>query len=159
MRRLREFWLFCRLFALMMKDGSLLCRKQFQKLLAKQGLKFKLNTKVLSAEKREGKVYLQAEPAKGGAEETVGFCVYTALRFTDLVGYQLEADVVLVAIGRRPHVDGLNLEAAGVELDNRGRIVIDDQFTTSAKNIKCIGDVTFGPMLAHKAEEEGQFFL
>ena len=67
--------------------------------------------------------------------------------------------MVLVAIGRRPYVEGLNLEAAGVELDNRGRIVIDDQFTTSAKNIKCIGDVTFGPMLAHKAEEEGQFFF
>ena len=67
----------------------------------------------------------------------------------------MEADVVLVAVGRRPYTDGLNLEAAGVELDNRGRIVIDDQFTTSQKNIKCIGDVTFGPMLAHKAEEEG----
>jgi len=67
----------------------------------------------------------------------------------------LEADVVLVAIGRRPYVQGLNLEAIGVELDNRGRIVIDDQFNTSIKNIKCIGDVTFGPMLAHKAEEEG----
>ena len=68
---------------------------------------------------------------------------------------QLEADVVLVAVGRRPYVEGLNLAAAGVELDNKGRIVIDDQFTTSAGNIKCIGDVTFGPMLAHKAEEEG----
>jgi dihydrolipoamide dehydrogenase len=67
----------------------------------------------------------------------------------------LEADVVLVAVGRRPFTDGLNLEAAGVELDNRGRIIIDDQFSTSQKNIKCIGDVTFGPMLAHKAEEEG----
>ena len=67
----------------------------------------------------------------------------------------MEADVVLVAVGRRPYTEGLNLEAAGVELDNRGRIVIDDQFTTSQKNIKCIGDVTFGPMLAHKAEEEG----
>ena len=67
----------------------------------------------------------------------------------------MEADVVLVAVGRRPYTDGLNLEAAGVDLDNRGRIVIDDQFTTSQKNIKCIGDVTFGPMLAHKAEEEG----
>ncbi|KAG2004811.1 dihydrolipoamide dehydrogenase [Coprinopsis cinerea AmutBmut pab1-1] len=111
--------------------------KQFQRLLTKQGLKFKLNTKVVSAEKKDGKVFLKAEAAKGGKEET------------------LDADVVLVAVGRRPYTDGLNLEAAGVELDNRGRIVIDDQFTTSAKNIKCIGDVTFGPMLAHKAEEEG----
>jgi dihydrolipoamide dehydrogenase len=68
---------------------------------------------------------------------------------------QLEADVVLVAIGRRPYIQGLNLEAIGVEVDSKGRIVIDDQFNTSVKNIKCIGDVTFGPMLAHKAEEEG----
>ncbi|KAF8178945.1 dihydrolipoyl dehydrogenase [Pholiota molesta] len=111
--------------------------KSFQRILSKQGLKFKMNTKVLSAEKRDGKVYLEAEAAKGGKPET------------------LEADVVLVAVGRRPFTEGLNLEAAGVEMDNRGRIVIDDQFTTSQKNIKCIGDVTFGPMLAHKAEEEG----
>ena len=62
---------------------------------------------------------------------------------------------MLVAIERRPYVEGLNIEAAGVELDSKGRIIIDDQFTTSVKNIKCIGDVTFGPMLAHKAEEEG----
>jgi dihydrolipoamide dehydrogenase len=62
---------------------------------------------------------------------------------------------VLVAIGRRPYIKGLNLENVGVEVDSRGRIVIDDQFNTSVPNIKCIGDVTFGPMLAHKAEEEG----
>jgi dihydrolipoamide dehydrogenase len=68
---------------------------------------------------------------------------------------QLEADVVLVAIGRRPVTKGLNLEAIGVEVDGKGRIVIDDQYNTSVKGIKCIGDVTFGPMLAHKAEEEG----
>ena len=68
---------------------------------------------------------------------------------------QIEADVVLVAIGRRPVTKGLNLEAIGVETDKRGRIIIDDQFNTSAKGVKCIGDVTFGPMLAHKAEEEG----
>ncbi|KIK63298.1 hypothetical protein GYMLUDRAFT_196937 [Collybiopsis luxurians FD-317 M1] len=111
--------------------------KQFQRTLSKQGLKFKLNTKVVSAEKQDGKVVLKTEAAKGGKEET------------------LDADVVLVAVGRRPFVDGLNIEAAGVELDNKGRIVIDDQFNTSAQNIKCIGDVTFGPMLAHKAEEEG----
>ncbi|KJA16141.1 hypothetical protein HYPSUDRAFT_71579 [Hypholoma sublateritium FD-334 SS-4] len=111
--------------------------KSFQRILGKQGLKFKLNTKVLSAEKKDGKVYLQAEAVKDGKQET------------------LEADVVLVAVGRRPYTEGLNIEAAGVEMDNRGRVVIDDQFTTSQKNIKCIGDVTFGPMLAHKAEEEG----
>jgi len=82
-------------------------------------------------------VYLTAESAKDGKQES------------------LEADVVLVAVGRRPYTDGLNLEAAGIEKDSRGRIVIDDQFGTSVKHIKCIGDVTFGPMLAHKAEEEG----
>ncbi|KAG1832730.1 hypothetical protein EV424DRAFT_1367871 [Suillus variegatus] len=101
--------------------------KQFQKILTKQGIKFKLNTKVLSADKQGGNVVIQTESAKGDKQET------------------LEADVVL----------GLNLEAVGIEKDNKGRIVIDDQFNTSVKNIKCIGDVTFGPMLAHKAEEEG----
>ncbi|KAH9893935.1 dihydrolipoyl dehydrogenase [Cubamyces lactineus] len=111
--------------------------KQFQRSLQKQGLKFMLNTKVLSAEKKDGKVYIKTEAAKGGKEET------------------LDADVVLVSVGRRPYTEGLNLEAAGVEVDNRGRIVIDNQFNTSVKGIKCIGDVTFGPMLAHKAEEEG----
>lgn len=70
---------------------------------------------------------------------------------------QFDADVVLVAVGRRPYTEGLNLEAIGVEKDNKGRIVIDDQFNTSVTNIKCIGDVTFGPMLAHKAEEEGEY--
>jgi len=111
--------------------------KQFQRTLTKQGMKFKLQTKVLSAEKKDGKVHLTAESAKDGKQES------------------LEADVVLVAVGRRPYTEGLNLEAAGIEKDSRGRIVIDDQFNTSVKHIKCIGDVTFGPMLAHKAEEEG----
>ncbi|KAG1766063.1 hypothetical protein EDD22DRAFT_879051 [Suillus occidentalis] len=111
--------------------------KQFQKILAKQGIKFKLNTKVLSADKQGGNVVIQTESAKGDKQET------------------LEADVVLVAVGRRPYTEGLNLEAVGIEKDSKGRIVIDDQFNTSVKNIKCIGDVTFGPMLAHKAEEEG----
>ena len=64
--------------------------------------------------------------------------------------------MVLVAVGRRPYTEGLNLAAVGLEVDSKGRIVIDDQFTTSVKNIRCIGDVTFGPMLAHKAEEEGR---
>lgn len=62
---------------------------------------------------------------------------------------------MLVAIGRRPVTAGLNLEAIGVELDKRGRIIVDDQYNTTCKGVKCIGDVTFGPMLAHKAEEEG----
>jgi len=68
---------------------------------------------------------------------------------------QIEADVVLVAIGRRPVTKGLGLEKIGVETDSKGRIIIDAEFNTSAKGVKCIGDVTFGPMLAHKAEEEG----
>jgi hypothetical protein len=83
---------------------------------------------------------------------TVGFSLTTPQPPLPL---QLDADVVLVAIGRRPVTKNLNLEAIGVELDNKGRIVIDDQFNTSVKGVKCIGDVTFGPMLAHKAEEEG----
>ena len=62
---------------------------------------------------------------------------------------------MLVAVGRRPYIEGLGLENVGIEVDSRGRIVIDDQFNTSVPHIKCIGDVTFGPMLAHKAEEEG----
>lgn len=111
--------------------------KTFQKTLSKQGIKFKLNTKVTGADKTDGKVFVKTEAAKDGKEET------------------LEADVVLVSVGRRPYTKGLGLENIGVEVDNRGRIVIDDQFNTSIPGIKCIGDVTFGPMLAHKAEEEG----
>jgi hypothetical protein len=71
---------------------------------------------------------------------------------------KLEADVVLVAIGRRPYTEGLNLEKLGIELDPKGRVVIDNEFNTSVKSVKCIGDATFGPMLAHKAEDEGQSF-
>jgi len=113
------------------------CSKTFQKTLTKQGIKFKLNTKVTGADKTDGKVLVKTEAAKDGKEET------------------LDADVVLVSVGRRPYTKGLGLENIGVEIDNRGRIVIDDQFNTSIPGIKCIGDVTFGPMLAHKAEEEG----
>jgi len=116
-------------------DGEV--AKSFQKVLQKQGFKFKLETKVMSGEKKDGKVHLKVEAAKGGKEET------------------LVADVVLVAIGRKPVTNGLGLDKIGVEVDKKGRIVIDDQFNTSVKGIKCIGDVTFGPMLAHKAEEEG----
>ena len=68
---------------------------------------------------------------------------------------QLEADIVLVSIGRRPYTENLNIEAVGIEKDNKGRIVIDSEYRTSQPHIRCIGDVTFGPMLAHKAEEEG----
>lgn len=68
---------------------------------------------------------------------------------------QLDADVVLVSVGRRPFTDGLGLDNVGIEVDNRGRVVIDSEFKTNVPNIRCIGDVTFGPMLAHKAEDEG----
>ncbi|CAO1615990.1 unnamed protein product [Parajaminaea phylloscopi] len=109
----------------------------FKKILEKQGMKFNLGTKVIDAEKKDGKVFLNVEDVKSGNKE------------------QLDADVVLVAIGRRPYTKGLNLEAIGVEMDQRGRIVVDDAYNTTCKGVKCIGDATFGPMLAHKAEEEG----
>ncbi|PWN26299.1 dihydrolipoyl dehydrogenase [Jaminaea rosea] len=109
----------------------------FKKILEKQGMKFKLGTKVIDAEKKDGKVFLNVEDAKSGKKE------------------QIDADCVLVAIGRRPYTKGLNLEAVGIEVDQRGRIVVDDAYNTTCKGVKCIGDATFGPMLAHKAEEEG----
>ncbi|KAG5459033.1 MAG: Dihydrolipoyl dehydrogenase mitochondrial precursor [Olpidium bornovanus] len=111
--------------------------KSFQKILSKQGLEFRLSTKVLGTEKVNGKVQVHVEPATGGQKET------------------LEADVVLLSVGRRPYTEGLGLEKVGIQKDNRGRIVIDKQLRTSVPNIHCIGDVTVGAMLAHKAEEEG----
>lgn len=116
-------------------DGEI--AKSFKKTLEKQGIKFRMGTKVVDAEKKDGKVTLNVEDAKSG-EKT-----------------QLDADVVLVSIGRRPVTSGLNLETVGIEKDERGRIVVDDQYNTTCKGVKCIGDATFGPMLAHKAEEEG----
>lgn len=109
----------------------------FQKVLVKQGIEFKLGTKVTAARQAGGKVTLTLEPAKGGASE------------------ELTGDVVLVAIGRRPYVDGLALEMAGVKLDEKGRVAVDDHFRTNVAGIYAIGDVIHGPMLAHKAEEEG----
>jgi len=109
----------------------------YQKILAKQGIEFKLGTKVTAAKKAGGKVTLTLEPAKGGATE------------------ELTGDVVLVSIGRRPFVDGLALEFAGVKLDDNGRIAVDEHFRTNVPGIYAIGDVIHGPMLAHKAEEEG----
>ncbi|KAL1900397.1 dihydrolipoamide dehydrogenase precursor [Ceratocystis pirilliformis] len=110
--------------------------KSAQKLLKKQGMDFKLGTKVMGGDKSGEKVQLQIESAKGGKPET------------------LNADVVLVAIGRRPYTNGLGLENTPVELDERGRVIIDSEFRTSVPHIRCVGDATFGPMLAHKAEEE-----
>ncbi|WP_372397529.1 dihydrolipoyl dehydrogenase [Azospirillum sp. HJ39] len=115
-------------------DGEL--SKQAQRIFAKQGMDFKLSTKVTGASVTETGVTLTVEPAAGGAAQTI------------------EADTVLVAIGRRPYTDGLGLEAVGVELD-RGRVKIDGHFQSSVPGIYAIGDVVVGPMLAHKAEEEG----
>ena len=118
-------------------DGEI--RKAFQRSLTKQGFKFKLNTKVTAAKKSGSGVVLSLEPSKGGATE------------------ELEADVVLVSAGRRPFLNGLNLEAAGVSLDERGRVATDGHFKTTSPSgtVFAIGDVIAGPMLAHKAEEDG----
>jgi len=105
--------------------------------LAKQGLKFKLGTKVTGATPGKSGVTLTLEPAKGGAAE------------------ELKADVVLVAIGRRPFTEGLGLKELGVTMDNRGVIQVDADFKTSVDGIYAIGDCVPGPMLAHKAEEDG----
>jgi dihydrolipoamide dehydrogenase len=111
--------------------------KAFDRILAKQGLKFRLSTKVTGAAVTDTGVTLTVEQAAGGAAET------------------LQADVVLVAIGRRPYTQGLGLAEAGVALDARGFVTTDDHFATNVPGIYAIGDVTKGPLLAHKAEEEG----
>jgi dihydrolipoamide dehydrogenase len=112
------------------------CR-QFQRILEKQGIRFQLSSKVTAVDKPDGKLKAQVEPASGGARQSI------------------EADVVLVAIGRVPYTEGLGLEAVGVQKDNRGRIIVDQHFATHAPGIYAIGDVIAGPMLAHKAEDEG----
>ncbi len=109
----------------------------FQRILMKQGLKFRLGTKVTSAVASDTGVTLTAEPAKGGDAT------------------QIEADIVLLAIGRRPYTEGLGLEAAGVALDERNRVKTDAHFATNVPGIYAVGDAIAGPMLAHKAEDEG----
>jgi dihydrolipoamide dehydrogenase len=116
-------------------DGEV--AKQFQRILEKQGFAFKLGAKVTGVDTSGKQLVAQIEPAAGGTAET------------------LAADVVLVAIGRVPYTEGLGLKEAGVALDNRGRVQIDSHFSTSVKGISAIGDVVAGPMLAHKAEDEG----
>jgi dihydrolipoamide dehydrogenase len=111
--------------------------KQFHRMLQKQGLAFKLSSKVTVVDSSGKTLKVKVEPATGGAAET------------------LEADIVLVAIGRVPYTEGLGLEDAGVKKDNRGRVVVDPHFQTNVPGIYAIGDVIAGPMLAHKAEEEG----
>ncbi len=111
--------------------------KNFQRILKKQGIAFRLGTKVTGAKTSKTGVKLTVEPAKGGGAETI------------------DCDRVLVSIGRCPYTDGLGLAEAGVEVDKRGFIKIDKQFRTTAKGIFAIGDCVPGPMLAHKAEDEG----
>jgi dihydrolipoamide dehydrogenase len=111
--------------------------RTFERVLGKQGIKFRLGTKVTAAAREGDQVKLTLEPAKGGASE------------------QVEADVVLVAIGRRAYTQGLGLEGVGVETDDRGRVKVDAHYATNVAGIYAIGDVIAGPMLAHKAEEEG----
>jgi len=111
--------------------------KQTQRILGKQGLKFKLATKVTGAKNGKNGVTLTLEPAAGGAAE------------------ELKTDVVLVAIGRRPYTEGLGLKELGVAMNNRGFIQVDENFESSVKGIYAIGDCIPGPMLAHKAEEDG----
>jgi dihydrolipoamide dehydrogenase len=116
-------------------DGEV--SKQFQRILSKQGLAFKLSTKVTGVDSKGKKLKVTVEPAKGGDAETI------------------ECDVVLVSIGRRPFTADLGLENIGISADKRGMIEVDDHFQTGAPGIYAIGDVVRGPMLAHKAEEEG----
>ena len=116
-------------------DGDV--RKEANKIFKKQGFEFRLSTKVTKAERKGDTVTLTVEPAKGGASET------------------LEADVVLVSIGRRPNTEGLGLDKAGLQTNNRGQIETDHDFRTKVPGIWAIGDVIPGPMLAHKAEDEG----
>ena len=116
-------------------DGEV--AKQFQRILEKQGFAFKLGAKVTGVDTSGKTLSATVEPAAGGMAE------------------KLEADVVLVCIGRVPYTDGLGLKEAGVALDNRGRVQIDSHFSTSLKGVYAIGDVVAGPMLAHKAEDEG----
>jgi dihydrolipoamide dehydrogenase len=116
-------------------DGEV--ARQFQRMLEKQGMTFKLGSKVTGVDASGKTLKVSVEPAAGGAVETV------------------DADIVLVCTGRVPYTEGLGLKEAGVAVDNRGRVEIDDHFATNVKGIYAIGDVVRGAMLAHKAEDEG----
>ncbi|WP_338608534.1 dihydrolipoyl dehydrogenase [Pelagibacterium nitratireducens] len=111
--------------------------KQFQRMLSKQGFDFKLGTKVTGIEKTESGLVASLEPAAGGEAST------------------LETDIALVSIGRIPFTDGLGLDDLGIERDKRGRVVTNGHYKTNLDGIYAIGDVIAGPMLAHKAEDEG----
>jgi dihydrolipoamide dehydrogenase len=112
-------------------------RKEAKKIFRKQGFEIRTGTKVTKVERKGKSAILTVEPAKGGASETI------------------EADAVLVSIGRRPNTDGLALDKAGLAVNARGQIEVDHRFATPVAGIWAIGDVTPGPMLAHKAEDEG----
>jgi dihydrolipoamide dehydrogenase len=116
-------------------DGE--AAKQLQRMLAKQGLEFRLGAKVTAVNKEKKGASVTFEPVKGGNAETI------------------EADVVLVATGRRAYSDRLGLKEAGVALDERGRVAVDKHYQTNVPGIYAIGDVIAGPMLAHKGEDEG----
>jgi dihydrolipoamide dehydrogenase len=116
-------------------DGDV--RKECAKIFKKQGIEFRLSSKVTGVTVKDDKAALTVEPAKGGAAETI------------------QADCVLVSIGRRPNTDGLGLDAIGLQLNARGQIDTDHEFRTSVPGVWAIGDVIPGPMLAHKAEDEG----
>ncbi|MBJ3776072.1 dihydrolipoyl dehydrogenase [Acuticoccus mangrovi] len=117
------------------EDGEV--SRQFERILKKQGMTFRLKSKVTGVDASGKTLKVSIEPAAGGDAET------------------LEADVVLVAIGRRPYTEGLGLQEAGIETDEKGRVKVDDHFRTNVEGIYAIGDVIAGPMLAHKAEDEG----
>ncbi len=112
-------------------------RRAFERTMKKQGIKIRLSHKVTSAEAGADGVKITVEPSKGGDSETI------------------DADVLLVAIGRRPFTEGLGLEDLGIEMDKQGRVLVNDRFQTSVPSVHAIGDVVPGPMLAHKAEEDG----
>ena len=111
--------------------------KEFEKILTKQGIKFKLNSKVDAVKNQQGKLIVEFSNNNNNTKEN------------------LECDKVLVSVGRKPYTEGLNLLKAGVKKDNKGRIEVNKKFQTSITNIFAIGDVIKGPMLAHKSEEEG----
>ncbi|MEQ9115237.1 MAG: dihydrolipoyl dehydrogenase [Rickettsiales bacterium] len=111
--------------------------KQLLKILQKQGMKFRLSTKVVAAKSQKGKVSIKIESVDGKKKE------------------QLECDVLLVAVGRKPYTQGLGLDKLGVNVSDRGVIETDEHFKTNVPGIYAIGDVIKGPMLAHKAEDEG----
>ena len=116
-------------------DGEV--AKNFQRILAKQGMTFKLGSKVVGVERKNGALHVAIEPAAGGARETI------------------ETDIVLSSIGRRPYTAGLGLDKVGLKLDAKGRIPVAHHYATAVPGIYAIGDVIEGPMLAHKAEDEG----